>query len=117
MIAYYQQWPSAPVYARDPKTGAMQCPPGTAEMPLYNRPDSPVRCVTSDSMKFAQWVTSKTERVPTTDVGPVPIYKDKYNGDLHGFGAVERGWKDYAFLAATTVGIIAGVYWLTERMR
>ena len=118
MIAWYQQWPSVPVYARNPKTGEMQCPPGTVEMPLYNQPNSPVRCVTSDAMKFAEWITSRTERVPTTPVGPVSIYKDKYNGDLRGFDGVERrGWKDYAVLAATVIGVIGGVYWLTEKAR
>ena len=117
MLTYYQQWPSVPVYAKNPKTGDMQCPPGTYAMPLYNRKDSPVRCVMSNAMEFAQWVTQSTERVPTTDVGPIPKYADKY-ADLHGFGAVEkRDWKDYALLAVTTVGVIAGVYWITERAK
>ncbi len=122
MLTWYQQWPSVPVYDRNPKTGEMQCPPGTIEMPLYNRPNSPVRCVTSDSMKFAQWITQSTERVPTTDIGPVPIYKEKYNADLHGFGdgfgSVDgKSAGDYVLLAATVLGIGVGVWWLTEMAR
>lgn len=118
MLTWYQQWPSVPVYARNPKTGEMQCPPGTVEMPLYNRADSPVRCVTSDSMKFAQWITQSTERVPSTEIGPIPI-RERYNENLHGFGTVEseRGASDYLLLAATVVGISTLVWWITEKAR
>ena len=118
MLTWYQQWPSVPVYDRNPKTGEMQCPPGTVEMPLYNRPDSPVRCVTSDSMKFAQWITSRTERVPTTEIGPISIYKERYNADLHGFdGTGDARASDYFVLAATVFGVGALVWWITEQAR